>query len=150
MRFVKTSSKGEQNTTKCHHEHSFSHRSREKSRDVKKCKAKLKAPWKSAHQELRNEPPHDIGVRLPKKSFSGQPMDRVWIRGSRGWPERDFGGNRTAMSCGASFRSSWCADFHGAFCFALNFFMSMDFPLEWCVKWGLVSKLLMSWFLVCT
>ena len=36
------------------------------------------------------------------------------------------------MSCGGSFRSSWCTDFHGALRFALHFFTSLDCPLEQC------------------
>ena len=28
---------------------------------------------------------------ITPKSLSGQPLDWVWIRRSRGWPERDFG-----------------------------------------------------------
>ena len=51
------------------------HRSGGKSRDIKKCRAKLRALWKSAHQELRNEPPHDIAVRLPQNPF----LASLWI-----------------------------------------------------------------------
>ena len=49
----------------------WTHRSGGKSRDVKKCRA----PWKSAHQELRNEPPHDITERLPQNLF----LASLWI-----------------------------------------------------------------------
>ena len=61
----------------------LSHRSRGKSRDVKKCRAKLRALWKSAHQELRNEPPHDIAVRLPQNPF----LASLWIGSGLGDPE---------------------------------------------------------------
>ena len=55
-----------------------------------------------------------------QKSLSGQPLDQVWIRLAR----KGFWGSHTAMSCGGSFRSSWRADFHGAFRFHWHFFSS--------------------------
>ena len=70
-----------------------SHRSRGKSRNVKKCRTKLRALWKSARQERRNEPsqcgaPHDIAVRLPQNPF----LVSLWIGSGLGDPEADWVG----------------------------------------------------------
>ena len=44
----------------------------------------------SRASELRRAPTWHSSPTTPK-SLSGQPLNWVWIRRSRGWPERDFG-----------------------------------------------------------
>ena len=61
----------------------LSHRSTGKSSDIKKCRAKLRALSKSTHQELQNEPAHDIAVRLPQNPF----LASLWIGSGLGDPE---------------------------------------------------------------
>ena len=41
----------------------------------KQCKWNPRSPWKTAHQELRNEPPHDIAVPLLQNPF----LASLWI-----------------------------------------------------------------------
>ena len=70
-----------------------------------------------------------ISPKIPLWPASGLPNPDPIQRLAR----KGFWGNRTAMSCWGSFRSSWCADFHNALSFSLHFFTSLDFPLERCV-----------------
>ena len=51
---------------------------------------------------------------------------------------KGFWGNRTAMSCGGLFRSSWWERSHSAFSFVLHFFTILTFPSEQCAEWFLV------------
>ena len=60
---------------------SISHRSRGQSRDVQKLQGETED--KSANQELRNEPPHDVAVRLPQNPF----LASLWIGSGLGDPE---------------------------------------------------------------
>jgi len=64
-----------------------SHRSRGQSRDVKKCKRKMRALWKPVLQELRTKPPIVIAHPLAQNSFVASP----WMGSGLGWLERDFG-----------------------------------------------------------
>ena len=68
---------------------------------VKKCQRILRAPWKRAHEELRNEPPLDIAVRLPHYPFLAS-LIQTW---SRGWPERDNGVVIQPCQVGARFEA---------------------------------------------
>ena len=101
----------------------WTHHSRGQSRDVKKSKAKLRVPWKSAHQELLNEPSHDIAHRLPQNPLTRWFSWRPQISLAFFYIPR--------LPSGTMWRS-WCDDFHGALSFALHFFTSLDCPLERC------------------
>ena len=70
-------------------------------RTVKKCRTKLKALWERSHQELRNEPPHDIAHPLPQNPFLASLIQTR----SRGWPERDFGVMGELCHVGARFEA---------------------------------------------
>ena len=86
------------------------HCSRGQSRGAKKMPMKFEGAMKiSASRALKRAPTWHSCMTTPK-SLSGQPLDQVWIRLAR----KGFWGSHTAMSCGGSFRSSWCADFHAA------------------------------------
>ena len=104
------------------------HRSRYQSRDVKKCQWNLRAPWKSARQELRNEPPHDIAVWLPKNPF----LASLWIRSGLGWPERDFGVVIQLCHVGARFEALGALIFMAPSDSIGIFFTSLDCPQERC------------------
>ena len=110
------------------------HRSRWQSRDVKKCQWNLRAPWKSARQELRNEPPHDIAVWLPQNPFLAS-LIQTW---SRGWPERDFGVVIQLCHVGARFEALDTLIFMAPSDFIGIFFTSLDCPLERCGWVGLL------------
>jgi len=68
---------------------------------VKKCRTKLKALRERSHQELRNEPPHDIAHPLPPNPF----LASLWIGSGLGWPERDFGVMGELCHVGARFEA---------------------------------------------
>ena len=50
-------------------------------RMVKKCKANLKALWECPRQELQNEPPLGIAVRLPQNPLMASLIQRLAIKG---------------------------------------------------------------------
>ena len=111
------------------------HRFRGQSRDVKKCQWNLRAPWKSARQELRNEPPHDIVAWLPQNPF----LASLWIRSGLGWPERDFGVVIQLCHVGARFEALGALIFMAPSDSIGIFFTSLDCHLERCVtiQWSL-------------
>jgi len=63
------------------------------------------------------------------KSLSGQPNPDLIERLAR----KEFGGRRTAISCGSSFRSSWWQSCHSAFSFFLHLFTILILLYEKCV-----------------
>ena len=109
-----------------------SHRSDGKVRMVKKCRTKLKALWERSHQELRNEPPHDIAHPLPQNPF----LASFWIGSGLGWPERDFGIVGELCHVGARFKDPDAPIFMAP----SAFFTSPDCPLEQCALWYLSNN----------
>ena len=78
---------------------------------------------------------------ITPKSLSGQPLDRVWIRRSRGWPERDFGVIVQLCHVGARFEALDALIFIVPSVSSCIFFTSLDFPLERCVLfWSVDPK----------
>ena len=71
---------------------------------------------------------------ITPKSLSGQPLDQVWIRRSRGWPERDFGVIVQLCHVGARFEALDALIFIAPSVSPCIFFTSLDFPLEQCAK----------------
>ena len=97
------------------------------SRNVKKCRRKTEGAMKISASRASKRAPTWHSCTITPKSLSGQPLDQVWIRSGLGWPERYFGVDGWVMSCRGSFRSSWCADFHGTLSFAMYFLC----PCHW-------------------
>ena len=71
---------------------------------------------------------------ITPKSLSGQPLDWVWIRRSRGWPERDLGVIIQLCPVGARFEVLDALIFIAPSVSSCIFFTSLDFPLERCVQ----------------
>ena len=106
----------------------YTHRSDGKVRMVKKCRTKLKALWERSHQELQNEPPHDIAHPLPQNPFLASLIQTR----SRGWPERDFGVIIHLCHVGARFEALDALIFIVPSVSSCIFFTLLDFPLERC------------------
>ena len=82
-----------------------SHRSRGKFRKVKKMQDESEGAMKISALRASKRAPTWHSCTVAPKSLSGQPLDRVWIRRSRGWPERDFGVMVQLCHVGARFEA---------------------------------------------
>ena len=109
-----------------------SHRSRGKSRKVKKMQDETEGAMKISARRASKRAPTWYSCTITPKSLSGQPLDRVWIRRSRGWPERDFGVMVQLCHVGARFEALDALIFIAPSVSSCIFFTFLDFPLERC------------------
>ena len=83
----------------------------------------------------------DLVHYTPIYPFYGLPLDQVWIRLSRGWPERDFLVIVQLFHVGPRFEALDALIFIVPSISPCIFLTSLDFPLERCVPIALTPSL---------
>ena len=120
------------------------HRSRGKSRKVKKMQDETEGAMKISARRASKRAPTWYSCTITPKSLSGQPLDHLIQTRSRGWPERDFGVIVQLYHVGARFEAlralifiapsvSSCIFFYVPRFPSGTIFKGMDLPLIWVI-----------------